>query len=184
MMSDSTWLATAIGLKPFSNHHGLWLNAAQIAKMKIGKVKQNQFSLFQTGNSGYRYRWGFVTKPFLELVSFDWYLNLPPGPRIHCSSARFSEFRPAQGIELPQKIIVIDGPESPGGPFGKIVFTHLEYTLNSPKNIPSSYWTVFPKGAFVMDQRIGHGFYIHAPTTLTDAREYQLLVKHDAVPAR
>jgi hypothetical protein len=180
-MSDSTWIATAIGLKPFSKRHGLWLNTIQIARMTIKKVQQDQFDLLQTGNAGYLYRWRFIMKPSLELVSFDWYLDLPSGHYIHCATLRCSEFHSVQGIQLPQKIVEIEGPGSHGGPFGKIVLTHLEYIMNSSSNTPNSYYIVFPKGAFVMDQRIHHGFYIHEPTTLMDKIEYKLLAKHDAI---
>jgi len=173
--------ASALGLRPASLRHWLWIKNRKLAKMAYVRISDDRFSLTQkTTFGGFTkyYRWEFRTKPALEIVGLDVYHH--PGIRPPYMRGRFSSFRMVGGLALPGRIKdTFFGISRLSVPTMTELLTRIKYTVGSPSNKPSRYYIVWPKGCAVLDERTGSRFHIKFPTILSDKEIFQRLKNRD-----
>ncbi len=176
---------SAIGLRPASFRHWLWIKRRQIVDMAYVRISGNRFALTQKTTAGgfaKYYRWIFRSKPVLEIVGLDVYHQ--PDVRHLYMRVTFSKFRMVGGLALPGRIkdTFLGGSRLPV-PTRTELLTHIRYTLHAVSNIPRSYFIVWPKGCTVIDERTGSRFQIKSPTILSDKEIFRRLKRRDAVKA-
>lgn len=170
---------SALGLRPASLRHWLWIKHRQLTKMTYARISEDRFSLTQkTTFGGFTkyYRWVFRTRPALEIVGLDVYHQ--PGVRHLYMRGRFGKFRTVGGVALPAKIedTFFGGSRLPV-PTRTVLLTRIRYTVGSPSNVPKDYLIVWPKGCTVIDERTGSRFQIKSPTVLSDKEIFERLKK-------
>ena len=174
-------ISSALGLRPASLRHWLWIKSRQLTQMTYARISNDRFSLTQkTRFGGFTkyYRWVLRTKPALEIVSLNVYHH--PGIRPPYMRGTFSRFHLVGGLALPGRIKdTFFGISRLSVPTMTELLTHIRYTVGSPSNTPFRYYIVWPKGCTVIDERTGSRFQIKSPTVLSDKEIMSRLKKRD-----
>jgi hypothetical protein len=179
-------ISLALGLRPLSHRHWLWVRRRQIDRMAYLQMRGGRFSLTQKTARGFEYCWIFRPKPTLRLVAFKGYYKLPASDiRWQYVRARFSDFHTVASLSLPGRaeVTLFGSPRFPG-PLCRYLLKRIAYTVGAHANTPMRYFIVWPRGCTVIDERIDHVFHINRPTILSDKEIFRRLKKLDNTKER
>ena len=165
-----TPLAYALALRPFDHR---WLNPGAFRKAEIKPLGGDYMMILRTGDV-YVNEWTFSPQRDYGITHYEMLLR-EGGKLVENASIDCSAFKVIDGIRLPGKIVA-RALTSNGAVAWTKTLTDIRYRIGDPKNVPSRYIMLWPKGSVVMDARIHKVFFIrNKPQTLTDEQIYKLL---------